>query len=56
MKIGNLVYLNGTNREVSGIVIETYGDSIHVVWHGGITSKVSSWERANWLEVFYESR
>lgn len=52
MKIGNLVYLNGTNREISGVIIETYGNSICVVWQGGR----KSWERADCLEVLHESR
>ena len=52
MKIGNLVYLNGTNREITGVIVETYGDSICVVWQGGR----KSWERADWLEVLHESR
>ena len=52
MKIGSLVYLNGTNREVSGVIIGVDDIRADVLWDNG--RKSTEWEQH--VEVFYESR
>ena len=47
MKVGDLVHLNGTNREVRGIVMTVDVDYTEVFWD---TGKLS-WEANRWLEV-----
>ena len=52
MKIGDLVYINGTNREVTGVIISLTGIGAHVLLH----NDKQRWYGYNWLEVLYESR
>ena len=52
MKVGDLVYLNGTNREIQGIIMTADVDYSEVFWNTGRLS----WEDNNWLEAINESR
>ena len=52
MKVGDLVYINGTNREVSGVIIRIAETGAHVL----LNSNKQKWYGYDWLEVLYESR
>ena len=50
--MGDLVYLNGTNKEIHGIIMTVDVDYSAVFWcTGGL-----SWEDNSCLEVILESR
>ena len=54
MKIGELVWVDGTNREVSGVVLQVIGDKgfCKVLLQNGQTD----WFNQRFLEVILESR
>ena len=52
MNVGDLVYINGTNREVSGVIISLTGLGAHVL----LNSNKQRWYGYNWLEVMHASR
>ena len=52
MKVGDLVWLNGTNREIRGIILTADVDYSEIFWDTGRLS----WEDNSWLEVINESR
>ena len=52
MRVGDLVYVNGTNREVSGVILFVTGLGAHVLLEGD----TEKWFHHNMLEVIYESR
>ena len=51
MKIGDLVYIKGTNREVSGVIISVTGLLAHVL----LNTDQEKWIAYNWLEVIHAS-
>ena len=52
MKIGDLVYIKGTNREVSGVIISVTGLGAHVL----LNTNKQKFIAYNWLEVIHASR
>lgn len=52
MNVGDLVYINGSNREVSGVILRIYENGAYVL----LNNNKEGWYGYGWLEVFYESR
>ena len=52
MKVGDLVYIKGTNREISGVIISVTGLLANVL----LNTDKEKWIAYNWLEVIHASR
>ena len=51
MKVGDLVYINGSNREVTGVIISLTDLGAQVL----LDNEKQRWFGYHWLEVLYES-